>query len=100
MIVDVVFEEGLLFLSVANVGDRPALDVKTTFNRKLVGLGGTKDVAALALFRNISYLAPGQGDPDAARLGAVLVRAQHAHDGARRHGSPTATPRRRSTAAR
>ena len=60
VIVDVAFEEGLLFLSVANVGDRAALDVKTTFNRKLVGLGGTKDVAALALFRNISYLAPGK----------------------------------------
>jgi hypothetical protein len=60
VIVDVVFDEGLLLLSVANVGDRPALDVKTTFNRKLVGLGGTKDVAALALFRNISYLAPGK----------------------------------------
>jgi hypothetical protein len=60
VIVDVVFEDGLLFLSVANIGDRPALDVRTTFNRKLVGLGGTKDVAALPLFRNIPFLAPGK----------------------------------------
>jgi hypothetical protein len=60
VIVDVVFEEGLFFLSVANIGDRPALDVQTTFNRKLVGLGGTKDVAGLALFRNIAFLAPGK----------------------------------------
>lgn len=60
VIVDVVFEDGLLFLSVANIGDRPALDVTTTFNRKLVGLGGTKDVAALPLFRNIPFLAPGK----------------------------------------
>jgi hypothetical protein len=60
VIVDVVLEEGLFFLSVANIGDRPALDVRTTFNRKLVGLGGTKDVAGLALFRNISFLAPGK----------------------------------------
>jgi hypothetical protein len=58
VIVDVVFEDGLLFLSVSNIGDRPALDVQTTFNRKLVGLGGTKDVAGLALFRNIAFLAP------------------------------------------
>ena len=57
---DVVFEDGLFFLSVANIGDRAALDVKTTFNRKLVGLGGTKDVAALPLFRNTSFLAPGK----------------------------------------
>ena len=60
VIVDVVFEDGLLFLSVSNIGDRPALDVRTTFNRKLVGLGGTKDVAALPLFRNIPFLAPGK----------------------------------------
>ena len=58
VIVDVVFEDGLFLLSVANIGDRPALDVKTTFNRKLVGLGGAKDVAALPLFRNIPFLAP------------------------------------------
>ena len=57
---DVVFEDGLFFLSVANIGDRPALDVTTTFNRKLVGLGGTKDVGALPLFRRIAYLAPGK----------------------------------------
>jgi hypothetical protein len=60
VIVDVVFEDGLFFLSVANIGDRPALDVETTFNRKLVGLGGTRDVAALPLFRNIPFLAPGK----------------------------------------
>ena len=60
VIVDVVFEDGLLFLSVRNVGDRPALNVRTTFNRKLVGLGGTRDVAAQALFRNIAFLAPGK----------------------------------------
>jgi hypothetical protein len=57
VIVDVVFENGLLFLAVANIGDRPALEVRTTFNRKLVGLGGTKDVGALPLFRNISWFA-------------------------------------------
>jgi hypothetical protein len=60
VIVDVVFEDGLFFLSVANIGDRPAVDVATTFNRKLVGLGGTKDVAGLALFRSIPFLAPGK----------------------------------------
>jgi hypothetical protein len=60
VIVDVVFEDGLFFLSVANIGDRPAVNVRTTFSRKLVGLGGTKDVAELPLFRNIPFLAPGK----------------------------------------
>jgi hypothetical protein len=45
---------------VRNIGERPALDVTTTFNRKLVGLGGTKDVAALPLFRKLPFLAPGR----------------------------------------
>lgn len=60
VILDVVFEDGLLFLAVRNIGDAPALDVQTTFNRKLVGLGGARDVAALPLFRNIAFLAPGR----------------------------------------
>ena len=60
VIVDVDFERGLLFLVVRNIGERPALDVQTTFNRKLLGLGGSKDVSALPLFRNVAFLAPGK----------------------------------------
>jgi hypothetical protein len=60
VIVDLDFDRGLLFLVVRNIGDRPALDVRTTFNRKLVGLAGSKDVSALPLFRNIPFLAPGK----------------------------------------
>jgi hypothetical protein len=60
VIVDVEFDRGLLYLALRNIGERPALDVATTFNRKLVGLGGTKDVAALPLFRNLPFLAPGR----------------------------------------
>jgi hypothetical protein len=58
VIVDLDFERGLLFLVVRNIGERPALDVATTFDRKLVGLGGSKEVSALPLFRNIAFLAP------------------------------------------
>jgi hypothetical protein len=60
VIIDLDFERGLLFLVVRNIGDRPALEVRTTFDRKLLGLGGSKDVAALQLFRNIPFLAPGK----------------------------------------
>lgn len=58
VIVDLDFDGGLFFLVVRNLGDRPALDVRTTFDRKLIGLGGRKDVSALPLFRNIPFLAP------------------------------------------
>jgi hypothetical protein len=60
VILDVVFEEGLFFLSVRNIGARPATRVSVTFDEPLVGLGGTREVAALPLFRNIEFLAPGR----------------------------------------
>lgn len=58
VIVDVVFEDGLLFLAVQNIGDAPARKVSVRFDRELPGAGGRIDVAALALFRNIEFLAP------------------------------------------
>jgi hypothetical protein len=58
VIVDVVFEDGLLFLAVRNIGDAPARKVSVRFDRELPGAGGRIDVAALALFRNIEFLAP------------------------------------------
>jgi len=58
VIVDLDFDGGLFFLAVRNLGDRPAIDVRTTFDRKLIGLGGRKDVSALPLFRSIPFLAP------------------------------------------
>jgi hypothetical protein len=60
VVLDVVFEDGLLFLAVANVGDAPALGVSCRFRRKLRGLGGTQDVSKLPLFRSIAYLGPGR----------------------------------------
>jgi hypothetical protein len=60
VILDVVFEEGVLFLALRNIGERPALRVETSFRRPLLGLGGTKDVTELALFRRLEFLAPGR----------------------------------------
>lgn len=58
VIVDVDFEDGLLFLAVQNIGDAPARKVSVRFDRPLHGAGGRIDVATLALFRNIEFLAP------------------------------------------
>ena len=60
VIVDVVFERGLLFLVVANLGDRPALSVRVKFDRAITGVGGTKRIDRLALFRKLEFLAPGK----------------------------------------
>jgi len=58
VILDVVFERGLLFLVVSNIGDRPAHAVRVKFEQPLSGLGGTKRIDRLALFRKLEFLAP------------------------------------------
>lgn len=58
MILDVLFERGLLFLVVANTGDRPAHRVRIRFEERFSGVGGTKRIDRLALFRKLEFLAP------------------------------------------
>lgn len=58
VILDVVFERGLLFLVLANTGDRPALVVRVKFEQRFTGVGGTKRIDRLALFRKLEFLAP------------------------------------------
>jgi hypothetical protein len=58
VIVDVVFERGLLFLVVANIGDHPARSVRVRFEQPFAGLGGAKKMHRLALFRRLEFLAP------------------------------------------
>lgn len=58
VILDFIFDEGLFFISINNIGDKPAYKVSVRFNSKIYGLGGTKEISALPLFRNIEFLAP------------------------------------------
>jgi hypothetical protein len=58
VILDVIFEDGLLFLAIRNIGATPAVDVSVEFEKPLTGLAGTKEISALALFRQLAFLAP------------------------------------------
>ena len=60
VILDVLFNDGLLFLSLVNLGSRPALRVACRFERPFHGLGGRTDMSRLRLFRNVEFLAPGR----------------------------------------
>ena len=60
VVLDVIFEEGLLFVAVSNIGAAPAFRVSCEFSSRLRGLGGERDVSELPLFRNIGFLAPGR----------------------------------------
>jgi hypothetical protein len=57
VVVDVVFEEGLLFLAVRNISSRPAYRVRARFRP---AIGGVRRVSRLALFRRLEFLAPGR----------------------------------------
>ena len=60
VVVDFEFEQGLLFVSVRNLGDRPALKVSAEFDKPFRGLGGAREMNGLSLFRKIEFLAPGR----------------------------------------
>lgn len=60
VIVEFLFERGLFSIAVRNIGERPAMNVTVTFDKKIIGLGGTKEISGLSLFRNIEFLGPGR----------------------------------------
>ena len=60
VIVDFVFERGLLSISIKNIGTRPAFAVRVRFSHKLMGCNGSVDVSALPLFRSLEFLPGGK----------------------------------------
>ena len=56
VVVDVVLEDGVLYLELANLADRPALNVRCSFDPPLVDLQG-RDVSELRVFRRVEFLA-------------------------------------------
>jgi hypothetical protein len=58
VVVDFEFDDGALYVVVANTSDRAVTGVRVTFDPPLSGLGGTKAMNRLALFRRLEYLAP------------------------------------------
>lgn len=57
VIVDFLFEEGVLFVSLSNIGARPARKVTVAFDPNFRGADGL-NVASLPLFKNVEFLAP------------------------------------------
>lgn len=57
VIVDVVFEDGVLYLELANLADRPAMNVVCSFDPPLVDAEG-RDVSELGLFSRVTFLGP------------------------------------------
>src|ERR1700730_18105614 len=58
VIVDFLFEDGMLFVAVQNIGSQPAQRVHVAFDPPFKGLGGASSTPELPLFRNIEFLGP------------------------------------------
>jgi hypothetical protein len=58
IIIDIIFDKGLFFISIKNIGKRSAYRTSIKFNNKIIGVEGTKDVSSLSLFKNIEFLPP------------------------------------------
>jgi hypothetical protein len=57
VVVDIVFEDAVLYLELANLADRPALNVACSFDPPVVDALG-RDVSELRLFRHVTFLGP------------------------------------------
>ena len=60
VIVDFDVRDGLLFVSLKNIGDGSAYEVTTRFDPPFRGLGGKKDIAGMQVFRRAEFLPPGK----------------------------------------
>jgi hypothetical protein len=58
VVVDVEFDEGLLFLVLANLGDGAAHRIRVKFDEPLRGLGGERRIDRLRIFRRLEFLPP------------------------------------------
>jgi hypothetical protein len=60
VVVDFVFERGLLSIAVCNIGDAPAYGISVTFDRQISGPDGSKPLNEQALFHRLRFMPPGK----------------------------------------
>lgn len=58
VIVDFIFEQGLFFIAIANIGEAPAYSVSVNFSHEIKGVDGSKMVSSMPLFNRIEFMPP------------------------------------------
>jgi hypothetical protein len=58
VIVDFIFEQGLLYIALVNIGDAPAHNISVKFDSKIRGVGGSKLVSSISLFKRTQFMPP------------------------------------------
>ncbi len=60
VIVDFVFDRGLLSISIKNIGALSAFDIQVDFSEKIRGHRGAVDISEMPLFRDLAFLPGGK----------------------------------------
>jgi hypothetical protein len=60
IILDFDFDDGVLFISLRNIGARPAHDVRTELTPPIRGLGARQQMSELPVFRGIAFFPAGK----------------------------------------
>jgi hypothetical protein len=60
IILDFDFDDGALFISLRNIGARPAMNVRTELKPPIRGLGGQQATSELPVFRGITFFPAGK----------------------------------------
>ena len=60
VILDVVLENHVLTLRLANISAKPVTNVRVKFNRQIDGIGGRVNIGTLPIFTKLEFLAPGR----------------------------------------
>jgi hypothetical protein len=60
VIVDFVFDRGLFFIELSNIGDSPAFDITVAFDKNIRGVEGTKSVSSQSMFTSTAFMPPGK----------------------------------------
>jgi hypothetical protein len=58
VILDFVFERGLLFITLSNIGAAPAYDISVTFDHRIPAVDGGSPVNELGLFQRLKFIPP------------------------------------------
>jgi hypothetical protein len=58
VIIDFIYIKGHFYISIKNIGQKPAYRVSVKFDNKIIGVEGTKEISSMPLFQNIEFLPP------------------------------------------
>jgi hypothetical protein len=60
VILEFLFERGVFLIALRNIGNRAAIGISVSFDKKIIGPHDERDISSLPLFRGLEFLGPGR----------------------------------------